>query len=71
MISNRAEAREVTGAFSENVRGLRVFTRNLQQRRAIRRSRDADASARPTGSPPPLVEAPVKPAEPVPPEAVP
>ena len=79
VIRNRAEAREVTGAFSENERGLRVFSRNLQQRRAIRRSRDADAAARPTlapppSVPPPLVETPVKPAEPaapVPPEAVP
>jgi general secretion pathway protein D len=63
VIRNRAEAREVTGAFSDNVRGLRVFTRNLQQRRALRRSRDADAASRPTTAPP-LSEAPIRPAEP-------
>jgi general secretion pathway protein D len=63
VIRNREEAREVTGAFSENVRGLKVFSRKLKERRAIRRMRDADVkptappttgTSRPTAEPLPL-----------------
>jgi general secretion pathway protein D len=74
VIRNRGEAREVTGAFSENVKGLRVFSRNLQKRRAVRRQRDAEASALPTAPPPPPpASSTTKPAEPaaVPAEALP
>jgi general secretion pathway protein D len=68
VIRNRDEAREVTGAFSENVKGLRVFSRKLQQRRAIRRLHEPQAESRPTASP---SAKPAEPAVPVPAEAVP
>ena len=63
VIRNREEAREVTAAFSENVKGLKVFSRKLKERRAIRRLREADVkttapptsgASRPTAEPLPL-----------------
>jgi general secretion pathway protein D len=63
VIRNREEAREVTGAFSENVKGLKVFSRKLKERRAIRRLREAEVRetpppnsgvSRPTAEPLPL-----------------
>jgi general secretion pathway protein D len=70
VIRNRAEAREVTSAFSENVRGLKVFSRKLQERRAIRRLREPEPTSRPTASPSPATP-PAEPAAPVPAEAMP
>ena len=70
VIRNREEAREVTGAFSENVKGLKVFSRKLQERRAIRRLRPPDPASRPTAAPPDAAPA-AEPAAPVPAEAMP
>ncbi|MGH7338952.1 MAG: type II secretion system protein GspD, partial [Candidatus Rokuibacteriota bacterium] len=69
VIRNREEAREVTGAFSENVRGLKVFSRKLQERRRLRRARPAAdlGTVAPSKADPRPTEAPA----PVPAEAVP
>jgi general secretion pathway protein D len=70
VIRNREEAREVTGAFSENVKGLKVFSRKLQERRAIRHPREPEAGSPPAASSG-VTSRPVEPASPVPAEAVP
>jgi len=69
VIRNRAEARDVTGFFAENLRGLKVFSRRLQERRMERRLQDTDAGVRP--APERARSRPTEPAAPVPPEAVP